>query len=144
MKSRPVSILRWIPALLFMVMIFMFSHQPGGESGTLSRIILDFLGSMGLDFRAWFGSNAIWVVRKTAHFTEYFMLFWLVLLAFGDFSRNRWRILLVCVLYAASDEIHQLFIPGRVGNVGDVGIDSAGALFGFLIRSLIGKLRKNG
>jgi VanZ family protein len=142
MSSKTISWLRWIPAVLFMAMIFLFSNQPGGESGTLSKVILDFLHSIGLDFRAWFGTNAIFVIRKTAHFTEYFILFWLVLLAFGNFRSNRWKILVVCILYAASDEFHQLFIPGRVGNVGDVMIDSAGAIFGFLIRSVPIFLRK--
>lgn len=41
------------------------------------------------------------------------------------------------VLYAASDEIHQLFVPGREGKVTDVLIDSAGALFFICITSLI-------
>lgn len=136
MSPKLISWLRWIPAVLFMATIFMFSNQPGGESGTLSKIILDWLNSIGLDFRAWFGDNATFVLRKGAHFTEYFILFWLVLLGWGNFVRNRWKILVLCILYAASDEFHQLFIPGRVGNLGDVLIDSCGACFGFLIRSI--------
>lgn len=38
-----------------------------------------------------------------------------------------------CILYAASDEFHQLFVPGRAGLVTDVCIDSAGALLGILL-----------
>ena len=38
-----------------------------------------------------------------------------------------------CILYAASDEFHQLFVPGRAGLITDVCIDSAGALLGILL-----------
>lgn len=38
-----------------------------------------------------------------------------------------------CILYAASDELHQLFVPGRAGLITDVCIDSAGALLGILL-----------
>ena len=40
------------------------------------------------------------------------------------------------VLYAASDEFHQLFVPGRAGRVSDVLIDSSGVLLGIAIVSL--------
>ena len=34
------------------------------------------------------------------------------------------------VLYAATDEFHQLFVEGRSGSLFDVGVDAAGALLG--------------
>ena len=128
---------RWIPALLWMGLIFYMSHQPGGESGELNRIVLDFLASIGLDLRAWFGEHAFLVVRKTAHFTEYFILFCLLGIAMRPFAQFRYWQLGLTVVYAASDEFHQLFIPGRVGDITDVLIDSAGALFAFLLFSLV-------
>ena len=39
----------------------------------------------------------------------------------------------VCCLYAASDELHQLFIPGRSGEVRDVLIDTSGGAVGAMI-----------
>lgn len=42
--------------------------------------------------------------------------------------------LLFCVLFAASDEWHQTFIPGRDGNLRDVLIDSAGACIATVIQ----------
>lgn len=45
-------------------------------------------------------------------------------------------------LYAASDEFHQLFVPGRSGRLTDVLIDSAGLLAGILVVCLIKQLRK--
>lgn len=44
--------------------------------------------------------------------------------------------LLICIPDAISDEVHQLFIPGRAGQVRDVIIDSAGAVVG-ISRSLV-------
>lgn len=137
MKQKVARWLRWAPALGWMVLIFLFSNQPGGESGNFSKIVLEWLASFGLDFRVWFGENAFFVIRKLAHFTEYFILFSLFLLAWGNIQRNGLRILLVTVVYAASDEFHQLFIPGRVGDWVDVGIDSLGALAAWLFWSSI-------
>jgi VanZ family protein len=136
------SILRWIPAILWMALIFFMSSQPGGQSGNLSRLILEYLASIGIDMQAWFGDNAFWVIRKLAHFGEYFILFWLVLFGWGDFRRNKWKILLLCILYAASDEFHQLFVPGRVGDWGDVAIDSTGAFTALGIRALFTRRKK--
>jgi len=48
--------------------------------------------------------------------------------------------LLICVLYAASDEIHQLFIAGRSGEVRDVLIDSAGASIGIGIWMVVARI----
>ncbi|MEF2639337.1 MAG: VanZ family protein, partial [Lachnospiraceae bacterium] len=41
------------------------------------------------------------------------------------------------VLYAASDEFHQLFVPGRSGQVRDVCIDSSGVMIGILLLTLV-------
>jgi len=45
-----------------------------------------------------------------------------------------------CFLYAISDEIHQLFIVGRNGNVVDVLIDTCGSMFGIFLLLIISKL----
>lgn len=45
------------------------------------------------------------------------------------------------ILYAASDEFHQLFVPGRSGRVTDVMIDTAGALIGILLIYMVMKKR---
>ena len=50
--------------------------------------------------------------------------------------------LLICVLYAVSDEVHQIFVPGRGAEVKDVLIDSAGASVGVLMYLVISRLRK--
>lgn len=133
--SKTSQLVRWIPAVAWMLLIFSMSHQTGGDSGKLSKLILDWLGSIGIDFRAWFGDNATIVIRKLAHFTEYGILYLLLLWPLG--RRKPWLkgallALLLTFLYACSDELHQTFIPRRVGQVSDVLIDTAGAIFVFL------------
>ena len=129
MKISLGKVLRWLPALSWMAIIFAFSQQPGGESGNLSKVVLAWIAEFGLDLQIIFGDQAFLFIRKLAHFTEYFILYTLLLLAWGDFYQNRWRILGITIIYAATDEFHQLFIPGRVGDIFDVGVDSLGGLF---------------
>ena len=38
-----------------------------------------------------------------------------------------------CILYAITDEIHQLFVPGRSGRIFDVGVDAVGSLVGVAV-----------
>lgn len=44
----------------------------------------------------------------------------------------------IAVIFAISDEVHQLFVPGRGGQIKDVIIDSAGALVGIIYKGLYG------
>lgn len=101
----------------WLVIIFLLSNQNGEVSGNLSGGILALLGI----------SDLPWLhllIRKFAHFSEYFILY----LLFGiNFGYTRYS-LLFCVLVAVSDEFHQLFIADRVGSLIDVLIDSSGSL----------------
>ena len=49
---------------------------------------------------------------------------------------------LIAAGYAATDEFHQLFVPGRSGQISDVLLDSAGALAGVWIMTGLEKIRK--
>jgi VanZ family protein len=90
-------------------------------------------------------------VRKCAHLTEFAVLALLCWRALRKPVRNdprpwRWsdaRLALLCViLYAASDEFHQLFVPSRQASVVDVLIDTSGAVMGLLLLWGIGYWRK--
>ena len=76
-------------------------------------------------------------VRKLAHITEYFILGILVINVFKDYFNISNKLLissiLFCLLYSASDEFHQLFVPGRAGKLVDLLIDSIGYIGGCLI-----------
>ena len=77
------------------------------------------------------------IVRKCAHYSIYLVLGVLVSLALGRHMaigvRHFAASQVWCTLYAISDEIHQIFVPGRAGRVFDVMIDSLGALCGIAV-----------
>ena len=92
-----------------------------------------------------FAEKVDYPVRKTAHAMEYAVL---GLLTAGAYIRRgtsiRKGILVpwgIAALYAASDEFHQLFVPGRSGQVSDVVLDSAGVLAGVLLLAGIRRAR---
>lgn len=72
-------------------------------------------------------------VRKVAHMTEYAIL---ALLLLGMITKDRITrkqlLAVICLVaaYAATDEYHQLFVPGRSGQVRDVVIDTVGGTLG--------------
>lgn len=73
------------------------------------------------------------LVKKTAHFIEYYLLAVLIYRSLASTTTYTKRRLLMTALflslaYAISDEIHQSFIPGREPRIRDVIIDSSGIL----------------
>nr|WP_312579430.1 VanZ family protein [Sedimentibacter sp.] len=149
------TIIYWIPVLLWMVLIFSLSAQPSYQSNGLSknvtRIIIDIIGRIiPIDIEVSTVNDAgiqlNHIVRKLGHFFEYLILGILVINALKKYGHKNSRILsysiIICVLYASSDEIHQLFVPGRGGQVKDVIIDSFGAMSGILIYEIMFLFRK--
>ncbi|WP_297052858.1 VanZ family protein [uncultured Dubosiella sp.] len=120
-----------------MIAIFLFSSQPGDESSSISFFLARFLVPL-------FGADlAQLIVRKTAHFTIYMVLGFCVYPCF-DNRKKFWLGFLVCVLYACSDEVHQLFVAGRSGRLLDVLIDSLGSLSGLAVSCLLNNFIKKG
>ncbi|ERJ11273.1 VanZ family protein [Haloplasma contractile] len=148
MKGRrylksPLAVISWGLVLLWMAVIFYLSAQVADESSQLSSGITEVVGNTIqriLPFK--FDSEHLhFLIRKGAHFTAYFILGLLTINAFRVSGLNRKQdiqtALLVCILYAISDEIHQLYVPGRSGQVTDVLIDSAGAVTGLGVYQVI-------
>lgn len=124
-------------SVMCMVLIFMFSADNGEESsnksGFIVKIVQFFLGE---ESNPKIAENLSFIVRKTAHFSIYALLGFLVSGSFALrklFSKAMWIVLLICFLYACSDEVHQLFVPGRSGHIRDVAIDTSGAFLGIVI-----------
>ena len=69
------------------------------------------------------------VLRKIAHATEYAILGFLLLRAIG----HEWAAVALGIAYAAGDELHQHFVPGRFGSPVDVAIDAVGVVVGVLL-----------
>ncbi|WP_161525886.1 VanZ family protein [Trichococcus alkaliphilus] len=83
------------------------------------------------------------LIRKSAHFIAYLVLGFLVSHAMKSEVHHAKRggaSLLLCVVYAISDEIHQLFVPGRGPMLKDVLIDGSGAAIGIILYLSVSKL----
>lgn len=98
--------LRYIPAIAWMILIFGVSSVPDLPSNEVYTV----------DF----------IVKKTAHVLEYTILFLLWFYAIGD--KNPFKAFIYSIVFAFTDEIHQLFVPGRTGRLRDVAIDSIGMI----------------
>ena len=106
--STSAALRQWAPVVLWAAVIFAFSSVPDLGTG---------LGTWDL------------VLRKIAHAGEFAILGALLLRAL----RDELPALGVGVAYAASDELHQHFVEGRVGSPLDVLIDSVGVAIGILL-----------
>ena len=138
------KIFSWILLLLAMALIFYFSSQDADlsteVSNSFTKSIVNFLTLHKLS-NSTLGNIAISVdtaVRKAAHFTIYAILGLLCFNAlfntFRKTDKKYWIIaIIICALYAISDEVHQLFVPGRAGMVKDVIIDTCGSVSGSYI-----------
>lgn len=150
-------ILSWVAVLAWMGVIFYFSHQPADVSRNLSSGVTDAVFQVvvevfKIDVTTGTGAGQLtWLhhlIRKLAHGAMYFALALLMVRAMGKSGLAGLKMYLAafvfCVMYAVSDEVHQLYVAGRGGQVGDVLIDSAGALVGFGIHyvAVLTRIRK--
>lgn len=85
-------------------------------------------------------------VRKSAHFTIYLLLGLSIISLIKEYRQIDIKSLIIAliisVLYAVSDEIHQILVPGRSGEIRDVLIDSIGSLTGIYLYYLFYKIRR--
>ena len=152
-RKQPTKLRAWLPALLWMGVIWLLSEQP--HSGAMTE---KYLGAWNIP------------IRKLAHMSEYAILFWLLRRALNEgatgaarrpaddgnepaaasnpaqkksVSANESRqpakigtgsgsmALLLSVLYAVSDEWHQSYVPGRSATIQDTLVDTTGACLGW-------------
>ena len=114
--------------LLCLILIFYFSSENNYESMDttikVSRVINVEEGNLS-------------ILRKYSHFIEFFVLEILLLSMFSCFIKVDFKIyiisLIFCLLYAFSDEIHQLYVIGRSAQVMDVCIDFCGSIIGSIL-----------
>ncbi len=156
--SPRLKILFLCLSIALAVTIFLFSAEPATESADRSTGLAEVV--LSLCFPAWnelpqgeqeaLLAKADHLLRKTAHFCVYAALGLCICLTSLGFLAKRYvhalRSLIIGALYALSDEVHQAFVPGRGPGIGDVLIDSAGALAGILVALLLTQLvikRKN-
>lgn len=150
---RRRKILFCILTVLWMGVIFCLSGRNASQSTEDSNGVGMIVGEVTQpQFEEWpaekqqaYSASIDHPVRKAAHATEYLILFFLI---YGTVAPLRLEIPVswgIATLYACTDEFHQLFVPGRSGEVRDVMIDSSGALAGVLIlllfRGIAGRVR---
>lgn len=136
--------------ILWMSLIFFFSHQPATDSDKVSGGVVDKIihivevisnRQFNDDELEIISNYLVFPVRKLAHFTLYFVLgilFYNVVYLYNiDIKKILLTSILFCIIYACSDEIHQLFVLGRSGELRDVLIDTFGSILGILIVSKI-------
>lgn len=123
--------------------IFKFSSQIAEESDDISngvlRKIIDvfpYTKELSEEIKIKMVEHGNPIIRKLAHFSIYALVGVWIMAFMSTFDirlYKKWIIsMLVGVLYAASDEFHQSFVPGRGPSIVDVGIDSLGVLTGIL------------
>lgn len=147
MRARLRLLFYALPLVLWMAAIFYMSGSSGSSehSFRLLKFLLNLLAPGSAEELSYPSLHAMdYVLRKTCHVTEYAILTLLALRAvhFGRSALTYRHIGTaggIAVLYAMSDELHQLFVSGRTGKPQDVLIDSIGVCL-VLIPALLWRL----
>lgn len=128
MKNKPSTVL----VAIWMIIIFLMSSFDATESTNQSNFIVNIITNI---FKIENIELLSFIIRKLAHFTEYLILGFLTInmLNKNDISKKYLLSILICIIYAISDELHQSFVPGRSCQLVDVTIDFIGALTGIFI-----------
>lgn len=150
MNKTFVKIVLWLSVIVWMGVIFWFSAQNASDSAELSgqtvRKLVQFFvrdfNDLPEHVQYDMVKNLEHLVRKAAHVTVFFILGILVTMALlqHEIKKRFQAALLICVLYAVSDEVHQIFVDGRGAQIVDVFIDSCGALAGICLVLLISRM----
>lgn len=140
------NLLYYLLPAAWMVIIFCFSAEPALVSDENNHFLIRLMLRMGIDLTKFKGADfANFMIRKSAHMTEYAILAALLLFSFLKNRKKHPYLLnlLSCLIYASSDEFHQLFVTGRSGRAVDVLIDMTGALVITLIIFVIKSVKNN-
>jgi VanZ family protein len=133
-ESIERSFTKWMPVVAWAVVIFCLSTSYFSAESTSKIIepILRFLMPTASAATIALGHG---LVRKAAHFTNYAILFWL--LVSGPMRARPYLAFGLCVIYALLDEGHQMFVPNRGPSLYDVALDSTGALFSRFLHAAV-------
>jgi VanZ family protein len=140
----------WLPVLVWMCVIFSASNDQMSFQHS-SRFIGPVVHWLFPHLSDEAVHSVVVGVRKCAHLSEYAVLALLLLRALrkpAQPGHNPWRwsnaglALAVVALYAASDEIHQAFVPSRQASVWDVLLDTTGAALALACWWGFGRLRE--
>lgn len=138
-----------------MILIFNLSSQNAETSSETSGSVIESVA--GIFYPGFSDMSAAkqdeiigdfqFIARKAAHFSLYAVLGVLSFLSVISYRnlKYRFRLLIsagICLLYAASDEFHQLFVAGRSGEVRDICIDFCGSVLAITVLALLSRFIK--
>lgn len=150
MIQKIIKFKPWLIVLLLMIIIFIFSnmntYQSNGKSQylinkmvTITSTIANKIGLLDTKLteeeidKLTISLNL--PLRKCTHFTIYLILSLLIIYAlkYTNIKKKELLTILICFLYAITDEYHQTFIAGRTGQFSDVIIDTLGTITAIII-----------
>lgn len=149
---KKINVVSYVLTIGIMALIFFFSSRnaelsSAASTGITKKIAEIITVVVNTEKTESFMDTLHFAVRKTAHFSLYFLL----AVSSSDtagrlFEKKGAKVAMYslpfCLFYAVTDEIHQIFVPGRTAKVSDVMIDFCGALTGYALFYCISVLRK--
>lgn len=145
------KIIKIFIVLLCMIIIFSFSSDDDKASDKKSDGVIISVAklikrnNLSKKEKIKYINKYVVFVRKSAHFIIYFALGLSLISLIREYRILDLKAiliaLLIAILYACSDEFHQLFISGRSGQISDIFLDSFGSFIGISIYYLIYKIR---
>lgn len=151
---------RWLPAIIVMLIIFLFSSQPYGDQnlkpGLDRNLIVNSLAERMSDVQFDYAGKEVsvhtlgkagfveFLIRKGAHFSIFGLLGFTLFYSLHTMRRRSTLkpyiiAVVISFLYACSDEFHQSITPDRTPLFQDVLIDTAGAICGAALMVLLMK-----
>ena len=147
MKNIIEKVIYFLLVLTWMIVIFKFSNEPAEVSGNTSlnvtRVIVELVENKETpeEQRIEKINQLDPIIRKIAHFALFAIGGFIIMLFINTYDTKQNKKIIISVIigiiYACTDEIHQIFIPGRSGQITDVIIDSFGIIVGTYISLLI-------
>ena len=152
-KEKIKQIIYLVLVLIWMLTVFSFSNQTGGESQGISQkvtkfIIEIFTNNQNIEEfeKLELIENIDFYIRKLAHFSIYALGGILIYNYINTLKLQHKKVIilsiLIGVIYAITDECHQYFTSGRSARIFDVLIDSLGVVTGVAIINLAKKIIK--
>lgn len=142
MRNKVYKIISIVLVVLWCILVFYLSAEVADDSSETSGSVIKYIlkiifGNIDQITLESITNNVQGIVRKIAHFVLYTLGGILIynMVQYFLFSKKQIVILswLLGICYAFTDEVHQLFVVGRSGELRDVCIDSLGVIFGICI-----------
>lgn len=140
-RDKKMQIIKFVLVLIWMIIVFSFSNQPGTESSNTSSEftekiinIITFSFNLTQDEKIKVITKIEPIVRKLAHYSLYTIGGILIINFVNTYKLKVSKKVLISIMigaiYAGTDEFHQYFIVGRKASLTDVGIDTLGVITG--------------